>query len=1007
MNTFVYSWTCKELNRTTIRAYGIDVDGKSVCLRINDFTPYIYVRLSDGQPENDRMILRRELGGLLIYSEVVYKENLYNFQPGNVPFLFCQCTSRKHIQDIVYRLKTPINGVVYRPYEHQATSVLQMISLRGITAAGWVSHEGREVYGDVKLSVCDREYIVNWKCLSPSNEHRTVDPLVLSFDFEVNSDVANSMPADRLNDCIFQISCVLSGGGGHGNRRKLLLSLRATDYVDDEGRPNEIMADVEVRQYDSEEQLLAGFFALVHNERPNVVTGYNILGFDIPYLIKRCVRYFMYDDLCALGFNRVEPCVEKPIQLNKRFKTADKDKVYYIDWEGILIVDLLPIVQKDYKLDNYKLHTVATHFFDVGKDPITHKQIFKAFETKKMALVGKYCVQDSVLCTQLFDHLSCWIALSEMAKICNVSMFELYTQGQQFKIFCQVYAYCLNKNIVVDSGGYESKLTDRYCGAYVYDPEPGFYENVVPLDFSSLYPSIIISHNICYSTIASEESGIPDSACHVFEWEDHVCCKHDPRVIETDCLSRQIDELETRIKAAMVRRDTVVARGLNKQQTRKIVQNEINALRSLQRPLREARQKINKKAPEWIDENGVKVDGKMCASHRFRFLKADVKRGVIPVIIQNLLDSRKRIRDEMRVANDEHKVVLDKRQLAYKVSANSMYGAMGVRKGYLPFMPGAMCITYMGRKSIEKTASIIQNEWNGTLVYGDTDSNYVTFPSVPIDKLWDHAITVADAVSDHFPKPMRLEFEQKIYSKFLILSKKRYVYRGVNKNGVADTEIGKKGVVLAKRDNSGALKQIYQRVVENVFDGAPIDVIVNDALQFVDDMFRMRVTDDKFVITKSVKDCSGELTDDGKIGCYKVKALATNDVDRSRQLNGKTEREYYIASCPPQVRLAERMKLRGTPVDAGSRLEYVAIDKGLKCATLGDKIEDYDYYMFRKEYMKLDVLYYLYTFINPVDQLLDVSVQQKGLIENQYRYRLSFKKVMTELTDKSRPRLRQ
>jgi DNA polymerase elongation subunit (family B) len=63
--------------------------------------------------------------------------------------------------------------------------------------------------------------------------------------------------------------------------------------------------------------------------------------------------------------------------------------------------------------------------------------------------------------------------------------------------------------------------------------------------------------------------------------------------------------------------------------------------------------------------------------------------------------------------------VLDKRQLAYKVSANSMYGAMGVKKGYLPFMPGAMVTTFMGRTNIEIVAKTIQEKYKGELVYGD------------------------------------------------------------------------------------------------------------------------------------------------------------------------------------------------------------------------------------------------------------------------------------------------
>ena len=63
--------------------------------------------------------------------------------------------------------------------------------------------------------------------------------------------------------------------------------------------------------------------------------------------------------------------------------------------------------------------------------------------------------------------------------------------------------------------------------------------------------------------------------------------------------------------------------------------------------------------------------------------------------------------------------VLDKRQLAFKVSANSVYGSLGTKKGYLPFLPGAMCTTAMGRYNIKLAAKHLQEEYRGTLIYGD------------------------------------------------------------------------------------------------------------------------------------------------------------------------------------------------------------------------------------------------------------------------------------------------
>jgi DNA polymerase elongation subunit (family B) len=167
----------------------------------------------------------------------------------------------------------------------------------------------------------------------------------------------------------------------------------------------------------------------------------------------------------------------------------------------------------------------------------------------------------------------------------------------------------------------------------------------------------------------------------------------------------------------------------------------------------------------------------MCEKRYFRFLKEP--KGVIPTLLENLLNARKqtnkqissiqeqiknekddKIRDELKTLV----TVLDKRQLAYKVSANSMYGAMGVKRGYLPFLPGAMCTTAKGRQSIEKASQHLQNVHKAKLVYGDTDSTYVYFPEIKGAKnLWNHALNVEQEVSSLYPRPMKLAFEEKIY----------------------------------------------------------------------------------------------------------------------------------------------------------------------------------------------------------------------------------------------------
>ena len=1002
---FAYHWNIDpDQDCTRIRIYGIaneDQRNVNICLKIDNFTPYIYIQLPDDNGETITSV-QEAIKDSIMYSEVLYKEHLYNFENKghNSPFLFCQCRTKQKIQDITYQLKQGIfipgkGKCNLKAHETSASPILQMVSLRDLPMAGWICFDDAVlVEEDEKTTSCDFEYRVRWKKLKKGSSADQVIPKSLAFDIEVNSEFINKFPDDNPGDAIFQISCVISSNTE--SRRKVLLSLKAEDM---DLRMSELLEDIDVRLYDNEEELLFGFIKLIHDERPNVMTGFNIFGFDIEYIMKRCIRFCLSDELKLIGFNKETPAqIEKVKWSSSAYKNQE---FQFFNWEGILLLDLLPLVRRDYKLDTYTLKNIAATFLSNDiKDPVSYKDIFTAYRTReKLDVVGKYCVQDSNLCIELMNYFHSWIALAEMAKVCNVSMFTLYTQGQQIKIYSQVYKYCLRQNIVVTTDGYETKINERYTGAYVHDPIPGYYENVVPLDFSSLYPSVMIAQNICYSTIARDD--VPDSDCNIFDWEDHIGCEHDPKVIEINKLSAQIAGIDVDIKKLVTQRDSITAktltRGTVKDEKSKI-QLLINRERQKQKPFRHARQELKKGKPaDREDEEGNKISGIICAKRYYRFLKADVKKGVIPTIIQNLLDSRKHVKDLMKKADPVQKIVYDKEQLAYKVSANSMYGAMGVRRGYLPFMPGAMCVTYYGRETIKETANIIVSKWKGQLVYIDTDSNYVIFPDkLTTQETWDYALKVADEVSKEFPDPMKLEFENAIYKKFLILSKKRYMYQEADRDGNLNPKIGKKGVILARRDNSNALKRVYEKLATLIFDRVSPGEIELYLIDFISDIFRNTIPYQDYVITKSVGDIESSEQVDGRLGDYKVKQLPEDEYERKQILRGRTEKEYLVSCCPAQVQLAEKMRKRGVSVDAGSRLEFVVIQKN-GASTLGERIEDYDYFKTRSRILKIDTEYYLNSLINPLDQMLAVGINNNHFVKDQYDVRMKYMKVVKEI----------
>jgi DNA polymerase elongation subunit (family B) len=905
-----------------------------------------------------------------------------------------------------YKIRHPINiigigHIKVKMHEQDASPILQFTSYRNVSTAGWIDFMGKRIGKDDQITRCEHEFKVKWKNVTPNKIPTVASPLIMGFDIEVNSTNPSAMPkAEKPGDKVFQISCVLfRHGDDEKDMKKFLLTLGEPDL-------KIVGEDTEIYMYETEHDLLIGYTEFIQEQNPNIIVGYNILNFDIPYMIDRAKMNYCIFDFDQQGFNKYGHAKEKTIKWSS--SAYGNQTFQFLDAEGRLYVDLLPLVKRDYKMDNYKLKTISTFFLGSTKDPLSVKGIFKCYRIgikntdgvysrqaqKAMGIVGKYCVQDSALVIRLFNKLQTWIGLCEMARTCNVPIFYLYTQGQQIRVYSQLYKYCMYKNFVVEKDGYIPKDNEHYVGATVFTPIAGVYDRVLPFDFASLYPTTIIAYNIDYSTLVIDPN-VPDSDCHVMEWEDHVGCSHD--------------------------------------------------------------KSIRKTKPKYV----------MCDKRYFRFLKEP--KGVMPTVLQNLLDARAHTRKQIKVVKkilsgdeiDEKEEdlvreliadvmdmlkkgveipakrrtelktlmeVLNKRQLAYKVSANSMYGAMGVTRGYLPFMPGAMCTTAMGRQNIKIVAKVIPEKYGGELIYGDTDSNYIVFPELKTAaENWDYAEHVASEVTKLFPAPIKLEFEEEIYWRFFILTKKRYMYKKCYRDGIVDPKIGKKGVLLARRDNSMFIRNAYETLIMMVFNRSTKKDILLYVLDIINKLCSHFYSYKDFVVTKSIGShgdghvfpfINEKGKKKGKMGDYIVPLLSTEDKERNRQFklkNCKNAEDYYIHCLPAVVQLAERMRQRGQRVDPGTRLEYVISSQGGHKAKQYVKVEDAIYFGQHSSVLKLDYMYYLKLMGNPFDDVLNILYDkddgskyryQKNFLLNQYKYRLRIRtKVLEELVELFHPNM--
>ena len=316
----------------------------------------------------------------------------------------------------------------------------------------------------------------------------------------------------------------------------------------------------------------------------------------------------------------------------------------------------------------------------------------------------------------------------------------------------------------------------------------------------------------------------------------------------------------------------------------------------------------------------------------------------------------------------------------------------------------------------------------GEMIVKNTDSNYVNFPHLKkASDCWEHSVKVATEVSRIFPKPMSLAFEEKIYAKFMILTKKRYMSLACKKDGILDTKISKKGVLLNRRDNCEFVRKVYSNVVMDIFNQKDIEHIVEYILEELNKLCGKVYDAENFLITKSIGEI-GELkpyvsTDKNnktcyKIGDYKVKILPSDEKAREKQFklkNCETEEEYYLRCLPAQAQLSEKMRNRGQLVAAGSRIGYVITTNGGHTAKQYEKVEHYDYFCKHSRILSIDYLYYLKQLSNPLDQILDIiytgkldkngKVWKKEFMFEQYKIRLQKAKLIAEIENLNKPKI--
>jgi len=205
------------------------------------------------------------------------------------------------------------------------------------------------------------------------------------------------------------------------------------------------------------------------------------------------------------------------------------------------------------------------------------------------------------------------------------------------------------------------------------------------------------------------------------------------------------------------------------------------------------------------------------------FCTSKVRKGLLTQILEELLTARKKAKKELAVETDPFKkAVLNGRQLALKISANSVYGITGATVGKLPCLAIASSTTSYGRQMIEKTKMEVEAKYNiangyshdAQVIYGDTDSVMVKFGPKELATAMELGQEAASYVSSKFISPIKLEFE-KVYFPYLLINKKRYAGLYWTKTTAYD-KMDTKGIETVRRDNCRMVQTVIETVLRKI-----------------------------------------------------------------------------------------------------------------------------------------------------------------------------------------------
>ena len=542
-----------------LRIYGVNDEGNSVAAFVHGFTPYGYFAIPQDSPliaassskrqrylEDIRSALNNRLkqsssrGGDPFKGSVsgsndeptycvgctliTNHKSIMGFETSHQQFLKVlvalptMIPTLKRIMEEGIILpglaaNTPTTGIMdehgagFAPFECNVPFILRYMIDHGITGSSWITLPSRKYrirenaqkqsHAQIEVDVTHNDVIAH----KPEGEWNKIAPFrVLSVDIECQGRKGH-FPEAQL-DPVIQIANVVCVYGTPKPIIQNVFTLKGCLPI----------VGAQVLCSDTEGEMLLKWRAFLQASDADIITGYNVQNFDIPYLLDRADALLKQTKSKNLHLFKMWGRIKnQPAKMkDTTFQSAAYGKRNNVETtiEGRVVFDMLPYMQRNYKLSSYSLNSVCAEYLGQQKEDVHHSIIsdLQNGSDEDRHRLAVYCLKDAQLPLRLMEKMSVLVNYIEMARVTGVPIEFLIARGQQIKVLSMLLRKCRDIGLLIPTlskkGGGGEDTT--YEGATVLDPIKAYYQvPIATLDFASLYPSIMQAYNLCYSTLVS------------------------------------------------------------------------------------------------------------------------------------------------------------------------------------------------------------------------------------------------------------------------------------------------------------------------------------------------------------------------------------------------------------------------------------------------------------------------------------------------------------------------